>query len=130
MEFQIISLLVIGGLLSIVGAFLTWKYADFFLARRDYYVNSKFDLLKKKLSMSLGVGGAIIFLTIMVASSLPDKNKKQIEKTKIEIQKPRKKQAHLQFAQANAQTKNCKRACFANAEKIVFKKFPNASKKK
>ena len=89
MEFQIISLLVIGGLLSIVAGFLTWKYADFFLARRDYYVNSKFDLLKKKLSMSLGVVGKIIFLTIMVASSLTDK--KQIDKTKNEIQKPRKK---------------------------------------
>jgi hypothetical protein len=35
----------------------------------------------------------------------------------------------LQFAQANAQAKNCKRACFATADKIVFKKFPNASKK-
>jgi len=35
----------------------------------------------------------------------------------------------LQFAQANAQTKNCKRACFATQRKIVFKKFPNASKK-
>ena len=35
----------------------------------------------------------------------------------------------MQFAQANAQTKNCKRDCFANAEKIVFKKFSNASKK-
>ena len=35
----------------------------------------------------------------------------------------------MQFAQANAQTKNCKRACLANADKIVFKKFPNASKK-
>jgi hypothetical protein len=35
----------------------------------------------------------------------------------------------LQFAQANTKTKNCKRACFANADKIVFKKFPNASKK-
>ena len=91
MEFQIISLLVIGGLLSIVGGFFTWKYADFFLARRDYYVNSKFDLLKKKLSMSLGVAGTIIFLTIMVASSLTDKNKKQIDKTKNEIQKPHKK---------------------------------------
>lgn len=91
MEFQIISLLVIGGLLSMVGAFLSWKYVDFFLARRDYYVNSKFNLLKKKLSMSLGVAGTIIFLTIMIASSLTDKNKKQIEKTKNEIQKPRKK---------------------------------------
>ena len=35
----------------------------------------------------------------------------------------------MQFAQANAQTKNCKRACFANADKIVFKKFPNDLKK-
>jgi hypothetical protein len=38
-------------------------------------------------------------------------------------------QAHLQLAQSNAQTKNFKRACFANADKIVFKKFSNASKK-
>ncbi len=30
-------------------------------------------------------------------------------------------QAHLQFAQANAQTKNCKRACLVIADKIVFK---------
>jgi hypothetical protein len=88
MEFQIISLLVIGGLISIIGAVLTWKYADFFLARSDYYVNSKFDLLKKKLSMSLGVAGAIIFLTIMVASSLTEKN---IGKTKKETLKPLKK---------------------------------------
>lgn len=36
----------------------------------------------------------------------------------------------MQFAQANAQTKNCKRACFANADKKLYlKKFPNASKK-
>ena len=40
------------------------------------------------------------------------------------------KQAHLQFAQANAQTKNCKRACFANEDKNCFlKKKTNASKK-
>lgn len=35
----------------------------------------------------------------------------------------------MQFAQANAQTKNCKRACFANADKIVFKNFPTLQKK-
>ena len=43
---------------------------------------------------------------------------------------PTQKQAHLQFAQANAQTKNCKRACFANADKIGFKKFPTLQKNK
>jgi len=35
----------------------------------------------------------------------------------------------LQFAQAITQVKNCKRACFASTDKIIFKKFPNASKK-
>ena len=35
----------------------------------------------------------------------------------------------MQFALANAQTKNCKRACFANAEKIVLKKCPTLQKK-
>lgn len=35
----------------------------------------------------------------------------------------------MQFAQANPQTKNCKRACFTNSDKIVFKKFPNDFKK-
>lgn len=85
------SLLLIGGLISIVGAFLTWMHADFFLARRDYYVYSKFDLLKKKLSMSLSVAVTIIFLAIMVASSLTDKSKKHIKKTKSEIKNQRKK---------------------------------------
>jgi len=35
MQFQVISLLIIGSFLSIVGGYLIWKYADFFLARRD-----------------------------------------------------------------------------------------------
>ena len=36
----------------------------------------------------------------------------------------------MQFAQANAQTKNCKRACFAHADKIVLKNFPSLKKNK
>ena len=35
----------------------------------------------------------------------------------------------MQFAQANTQTKNCKRACFANAEKNCFKKISQRFKK-
>jgi hypothetical protein len=36
----------------------------------------------------------------------------------------------LQFAQATTQTKNCKRACFANAARFVFLKFPTLQKNK
>jgi NADPH-dependent glutamate synthase beta subunit-like oxidoreductase len=39
------------------------------------------------------------------------------------------KQAYLQFAQTNPQTKNCKRACFANADKNCFKKISQRFKK-
>lgn len=40
-------------------------------------------------------------------------------------------QAHLQFAQANAQTKNCKRAClFATADFAVTKKLNLLRQKK
>ncbi len=38
--------------------------------------------------------------------------------------------AHLQAAQAKAQTQKCKRACFANADKNCFKKITNNQKKK
>ena len=39
---------------------------------------------------------------------------------KIIYTRPKIKQAYLQFAQANAQTKNCKRAWFANTDKNYF----------
>ena len=36
----------------------------------------------------------------------------------------------MQFAQANAQTKNCKRACFANAQKQTKMTRTNTTEKK
>lgn len=80
MESQIAFVLFIGITLAFAGGYLTWKYTDFFLARRDYYVNSKFELLKKKISICLKVAGTILFLTILLASLLVDKNKKHSEK--------------------------------------------------
>jgi len=38
-------------------------------------------------------------------------------------------QAHLQFARANAQTKNCKRASTLPTQRRISKFFPNAFKK-
>lgn len=40
-------------IISIISAIFTWKISGFFLSRRDYYVNSQYELIKKKLSMSL-----------------------------------------------------------------------------
>ena len=44
--------------------------------------------------------------------------------------KAKLKHAHLQFAQANAQTKNCKRACFANVQKQTKMTRTNTTEKK
>ena len=43
---------------------------------------------------------------------------------------PDVKQAHLQFAQANAQTKNCKRASTSPTQKRISKYFFQRFKKK
>jgi hypothetical protein len=44
------------------------------------------------------------------------------------MHKPTLLMAHLQTAQADTQTKVCKRATKANPKKIVFKKFPTLKK--
>lgn len=91
MERNVLWLLITGGLISIAGGYLTWKYANFFLARRDYYINSKSSLFKKKLSMSIGVVLKIIFLTLMITGSITSKIKKQNGKQKVEIKNKYKK---------------------------------------
>ena len=41
--------LLIPFVISIIVAVLSWKYADYFLSRRDHYVNSRYVLLTKKI---------------------------------------------------------------------------------
>jgi predicted PurR-regulated permease PerM len=91
MVFKTLLLLITGFIVSIAGGYFMWKYADFFLAKRDYYLNSRYGLLKRKLSMSLSITGLIIFLTIMGVVIISNKNKKQVSKQKIEMKKKRKK---------------------------------------
>lgn len=81
MQYTIIVLLVTGCLLSLAAGYFTWKHAHFFLARRDYYVNSKFDLLKKKVSMSLSVAVTILLLTLQLAGAFTGKPEKNREMT-------------------------------------------------
>ncbi|MCZ2249292.1 MAG: hypothetical protein LC111_11100 [Bacteroidia bacterium] len=34
---------------AIIAAFLAWKFANFFIARREFYVKSPYDILMKKI---------------------------------------------------------------------------------
>lgn len=67
--------IILGILLSIVTTIATWRYSRFFLSRRDYYVYSKYDLFKKRLSMSLSAGGVVLFVFILLAGNLNKKGK-------------------------------------------------------
>lgn len=49
---KIIAFFLIFGI-GVFCALVTWRISGFFLSRRDYYVNSQYELLKKKLSMSV-----------------------------------------------------------------------------
>jgi hypothetical protein len=49
MEVKILSVLITGCIISIAGSYFTWKNADFFLTKPDYYLSSMFAVLKKKL---------------------------------------------------------------------------------
>jgi hypothetical protein len=49
MQMMVIFLLLFIGLLASV---FTWKSSIFFLSRKDHYVNSPYELLKKKITMA------------------------------------------------------------------------------
>lgn len=59
-----------------IATYLTWKNFDFFVAKRQYYAMSKFDLLKKKLSMCFTVFCTIVFISIILISSFFGKENK------------------------------------------------------
>lgn len=53
-------------ILAILAAIISWKYANFFLSRRDYYVNSQYNLLLKKLGWAI----SCFFTTWLVATKI------------------------------------------------------------
>ncbi|MFB2119802.1 hypothetical protein [Parapedobacter sp. 2B3] len=52
---EILAVLLIGVIFTISSlmAFFSWKYAGYFLSRRDHYVNSRYELFMKKLGWSI-----------------------------------------------------------------------------
>lgn len=67
MELKFEFVIFAGLIVAAVAAYVVWRYANYFLSRRDYYVNSKFGILKKKILMCLGVASVILFLSFMLA---------------------------------------------------------------
>ncbi len=47
-----------------IAAIAIWQFCDFFLSRRDYYVNSPYAIIKKKVQICIKL---IIYLGVLVA---------------------------------------------------------------
>lgn len=77
-------------LAGIVVAIIAWKVANFFIARREFYVKSQYEILMKKLGwcFSWGIFTAFIGISIVVPKKDKDlKHNKEvtIPKTEKEI---------------------------------------------
>ena len=64
-----------------IATYLTWRNFDFFVAKRQYYTMSKYDLLKKKLTMCFTVFVTLVFISIILISSFFGKANKDSLKT-------------------------------------------------
>ncbi len=62
--------LLIPFVISIIVAVLGWKYADYFLSRRDHYVNSRYELFIKKLGWSFSAFLTTLFITFKIFEAL------------------------------------------------------------
>lgn len=63
-------LLLIPFVISIIVAVLSWKYAEYFLSRRDHYVNSRYELFTKKLGWSFSAFLTTLFITFKIFEAI------------------------------------------------------------
>ena len=61
-------------ILALLVAILSWKYADFFLSRRDYYVNSRYNLLVKKLGWFISSFITTLYITVKILETYMKKH--------------------------------------------------------
>jgi hypothetical protein len=63
-------ILILPVIISLIIAILSWKYADYFLSRRDHYVNSRYELFTKKLGWSFSAFLTTLFITFKIFEAL------------------------------------------------------------
>lgn len=79
---------LLASIVSILGVIITWKVSNFFLARREFYVKSRYEILMIKLGWcsSIGFFSFIIIFNLIVPKSERDnweKGNQTTEKTEI-----------------------------------------------
>lgn len=68
-------ILIVPLAISLFAAILSWKYADYFLSRRDHYINSRYELFLKKLGWFFGTFFTTLFITVKILEVIMQTNK-------------------------------------------------------
>lgn len=76
-----IFILIVGVIASAIAGYFVWKNVDYFISRKDRYINSPFDLLKKKIGITATAVGAVIFIAFVISNSLMKKEKDKNKNT-------------------------------------------------
>ena len=63
-------ILILPVIISIIIAILSWKYADYFLSRKDHYINSRYELFIKKLGWFVSAFFTSLFITFKILETL------------------------------------------------------------
>jgi hypothetical protein len=63
-------ILIIPIIISLIVGILSWKYANYFLSRRDHYVNSRYELFVKKFGWFISAFFTSLFITFKMLEYL------------------------------------------------------------
>lgn len=63
-------ILILPVIISLIIAILSWKYADYFLSRKDHYINSRYELFTKKLGWFVSAFFTSLFITYKILETL------------------------------------------------------------
>jgi hypothetical protein len=63
-------ILILPVIISLIIAILSWKYADYFLSRKDHYINSRYELFTKKLGWFVSAFFTSLFITFKILETL------------------------------------------------------------
>lgn len=61
---------IIPVIISLIVAIMSWKFADYFLSRRDHYINSRYELFVKKFGWFVSAFFTSLYITISILGAI------------------------------------------------------------
>jgi hypothetical protein len=73
--------LILSVIAGIIAAIIAWRVSNFFIARREFYAKSQYEILMKKLGWCFFWGAFVAFVGFSIVVYVADEKNKTNEKT-------------------------------------------------